>query len=353
MTTYLFVGSYTHRSPVGVHVYAACDLGEDLALRHRSELVEHASFLTTSPDGLTLYAVSESLDDGAVVAMRIDASDGSLTEIDRVSSRGAAPCHVGIDSRGRHLYVANYASGTVASYALASDGRFGELVAEHRHHGSGPHRRQDGPHAHSATVDPSTGRVYAADLGTDRIVTYEHSVSSGPDRWVPVGETVVHAGAGPRHLTFHPELPLAFLVCELNSTLVTLRVDRSESGLEPRHAVTTLPADFHGASTAADVHVHPDGRYVYVSNRGHDSVATFEIRAGDEPLLPLGPVSTGGRTPRNFAIHPSGRSLLVANQDSDSIVELAIDPTSGVPQPGRQIADVPEPVCVTFVEVGS
>jgi len=187
-------------------------------------------------------------------------------------------------------------------------------------------------------------------------VAYEHRASSATDPWVAVGDTVVHPGAGPRHLAFHPVLPLAFVVGELDSTLLTLGVDRSSGALEPRHTVATLPADFVGASIGADVHVHPDGRHVHVSNRGHDSIATFQIGAGeigaaDEPLVPLGHVPTGGRTPRNFAVHPSGRSLLVANQDSGSIVELAIDPTTGCPQPGRQIAEVPEPVCIAFVEV--
>ncbi len=353
MTRYLVVGSYTHRSPVGVHVYALPRDDEDPELRHKSDLVEHASFLAPSHDGRTLYAVSESHDDGAVVAMCVDPSDGSLSEIDRVSSHGGAPCHISVDPGGHHLYVANYASGTVAAYALEPDGRFGGFVAEHRHHGTGPHTRQDSPHAHSVTVDPATGRVYAADLGTDRIVAYEHRASAATDRWVAVGDTVVHPGAGPRHLAFHPVLPLAFVVGELDSTLVTLGVDRSSGALEPRHTVATVPADFVGASIGADVHVHPDGRRVHVSNRGHDSIATFEIGAADEPLVPLGHVPTGGRTPRNFAVHPSGRSLLVANQDSDSIVELAIDPTTGCPLPGRQIAEVSEPVCIRFVEVGA
>jgi 6-phosphogluconolactonase len=356
MTTYVFVGSYTHRSPVGIHVFAIARDGGDPELRHRSELVEHASFVTPSPDGRTLFAVSESHDDGAVVSMRVDASDGSLTEIDRVASHGGAPCHVSVDPDGRHLYVANYASGTVAAYALEPDGRFGELVASHHHHGTGPHPRQDGPHAHSVTVDRPTGRVYAADLGTDRIMTYEHLGSPPTNRWIAIGDTAVRPGAGPRHLAFHPVLPLAFVVGELDSTLLTLRLDRSSGALEPRHTVATLPAEFAGTSIGADVHVHPDGRHVHVSNRGHDSIATFQIGAGEigaagEPLVPLGHVPTGGRTPRNFSVHPSGRSLLVANQDSDSIVELAIDPTTGCPQPGRQIAEVPEPVCIAFAEV--
>lgn len=355
MTRYLVVGSYTHRSPIGIHVFAMPSDGGDPELRHRSELVEHASFLTPSPDGRTLFAVSESRDDGAVVAMRVDPSDGSLAEIDRVSSHGGAPCHVGVDPGGHHLYVANYATGTVAAYTLEPDGRFGEFVAVHHHHGTGPHPRQDGPHAHSVTVDPPTGRVYAADLGTDHITTYEH-LASPTTRWAAIGDTAVHPGAGPRHLAFHPVLPLAFVVGELDSTILTLGVDRSSGALDPRHTAATLPADFAGASIGADVHVHPDGRHVYVSNRGHDSIATFALRTGeigaaDEPLVPLGHVSTGGRTPRNFAVHPSGHSLVVANQDSDSIVELAIDPTTGCPQSGRQIAEVPEPVCIAFVEV--
>lgn len=351
-TTLLYVGCYTHDSPVGIHVYDATDPHGELAKRSEVEGVEHASFLAAHPNGRFLYCVSEvpSAEGGEVVAFGIDRRSGSLTMIDRVASQGAAPCYVSIDADGEHLYVANYLSGTVAVYALAPDGRFDRLVARHQHHGSGPTSRQDGPHAHCILAGPAGDSVHAVDLGTDRVVQYRHGGPNHAAAFEPVGELVVRPGTGPRHITFHPTEPVAFLVGELDSTIATLEVDPDTGKLSLIDTCSTLPEDFAGESIGAEVRVHPDGRHVYVSNRGHNSIAVFGHGAGTG-LEPLGNVASGGESPRNFAIHPAGRAMLVANQHSDTIVAFEIDPRTGVPRQGDAVHVVSQPVCLHYLEV--
>ncbi len=271
--------------------------------------------------------------------------------IDRAPSHGSAPCYVSVDAGGRYLYVANYLSGTVAVYGLEHDGRFGELIATHQHRGSGPTARQQGPHAHSIVPGPVGDSVYAADLGTDRVSHYVHDRQPDGDAFLLDDELVLDAGAGPRHLAFHPELPVGFLVCELDSTIVTLGLDLANGRLTRLGSRSTLPDDFEGESIAAEVRVHPTGRYVYVSNRGHDSIAAFGFTGPGEPLEPLGHVRSGGRTPRNFAVHPSGRALLVANQDSNTLVPFDIDAVTGMPRRVDGTYNVSEPVCLTVLEL--
>jgi 6-phosphogluconolactonase len=351
--SFLYVGSYTHESSFGIHVYDSSDPTGLLVERSEVEGIEHPSFLTTHPGGNTLYAVSEtaSSDGGGLVAFRIDPVDGSLAMIDRASSHGTAPCYVSVDADGRHLYVANYLSGTIAVYTLASDGRFGELVATHQHRGSGPSPRQEGPHAHCILPGPVGDSVYAVDLGTDRVSRYVHDRRYDGDAFVLEDQLVLDAGSGPRHLAFHPDQPVAFLVCELDSTIVTLGLDPTDGRLTRLRSSSTLPDDFTGESIAAEVRVHPNGRRVYASNRGHDSIAVFGFTGPGEPLEPLGHVHSGGQTPRNFAVHPSGRALLVVNQGSNTVVPFEIEASNGALRRLDITYGVSEPVCVTFLEV--
>ena len=349
--TYLYVGGYTHESRIGIRVYDASDPAGRLIGQSDVDGIEHPSFLAAHPGGSVLYAVSETAPLGSIVALRIDPVDGSLTVIDRASSHGSAPCYVSVDVSGRHLYVANYLSGNIAVNTLGDDGRFGDLLATHQHHGSGPSTRQDGPHAHCIVARPGGHSVYAADLGTDRVSHYVHARQLGTEGFTLVDELALDAGTGPRHLAFHPDLPVGFVVGELGSTIVTVAIDPVDGRLTPLHTSPTLPPEFDGESIAAEVRVHRNGRHVYVSNRGHDSIAVFGFAGVDEPLEPLGHVSSGGATPRNFAVHPSGRVLLTANQDSHSIVAFEIDPSTGIPRQTDDRYRVSEPTCLTFLEV--
>lgn len=347
--TTVFVGSYADADETGIHVLDGTDPARPV-LRGVVRGIVNPSFLAAHPTRDVLYAVSE-VDDGELVALRADAAGGDgLAEIGRAPSHGDAPCHVAVAADARHVYAANYGSGSVVAYALEPDGGLGDLVAVHQHAGAGPTPRQRGPHAHC--VRPGRGGVvHAADLGTDRVVTYAHGTGERHRGFAPVDELALAAGSGPRHLALHPQLPLAYLVGELDSTVTSLAVDPADGALSPLQTVATLPDGAVVTSTAAEVVVHPDGRHLYVSNRGHDSVAVFAIdeRGG---LEPVGHVPSGGATPRHLAVHPSGRTLLVANQDDDVVVPFAIDPSSGMPSPLEDAVEIPRPVCVLFAEVG-
>jgi 6-phosphogluconolactonase len=347
-----FVGSYTHESAIGIRVYDASEPGGRLVELSRHDGIEHPSHLAVHPSGEILYAVSETAgpDGGQLVALGVDRVDGSLRELDRVPSQGAAPCYVSVDRSGRCAYVANYVSGTVAAYALEHDGRFGELIATHQHEGAGPTPRQGGPHAHCIVPGPAGDWVYSTDLGTDRVGQYVHDRHADSQEFRLVDELGVDPGAGPRHLVFHPERPVGFLVCELDSTIEVLGFDPTDGRLTRLGSRSTLPRDFAGESIAAEVRVHPNGRHVYVSNRGHDSIAVFGLDSDAEALELLGHVPSGGRTPRNFAVHPSGDALFVANQDSDEVVAFEVDAQTGVPCPLDVTYAVSKPVCVTFSE---
>ena len=343
--TFAYVGCYTNRSSTGIHVFEVSDPLREPRPIHLFDEIAHASMVVRHPNRAVLYSVSE-VDDGELIALGIS-PDGSLRILDRVPSGGAAPCHVSATTTG--VYVANYGSGTVTAYRLAEDGRFGGLVDRHQHLGRGVHARQDGPHAHCIVPGPDGRSVYAADLGTDRIHRYNAVTGGTAAPFAPIDETPLSDGCGPRHLAFHPRESVAFVVGELNSTVSVLAVDPETGSLNRLGSVSTLPDDHDGNSIAAEVRVHPDGRSVYVSNRGHDSIAEFRFDDIDRRLVPSGHTPSGGRHPRNFAIHPSGRSMLVANQNDDNLVQFLIEPSSGALRPSGSTLPVTEPVFVEFV----
>lgn len=344
---WLYVGCYTTAATTGIHVFDASDPNGSIDRRSQVDDIEHASFLAADVERDTLYAVSESPDRGTVVAYRSSPTDGSLSRLDEATSHGSSPCHVSVD--GDRVHVANYASGTIATYLVGPDGRFERLVGRRQHHGSGPHPRQDGPHAHCVLASPWGTSVYATDLGADRLMRYDHEPVREDGELRLADQTVMPPGSGPRHIAFHPDRPVAYVLCELDNRLVVLDVDDSGE-LHLRSAVSTLPVDFTGDSIAAGIAVHPDGHRIYVSNRGHDSITTFGIDRPEDPPTLLEHVPSGGRTPRHFAIHPTGRSLLVANQDSDTLVSFALD-DGAIPRRAETVARLSQPVCVTFVEV--
>ncbi len=348
MTTpaiYVYVGCYTNRASVGIHAYRTTPGGAALDPIDVVDGIPQASFLAPHPSGEKLYAVSEtgSASGGGRVASFEVTAEGALTMADEVPSHGDHPCHLSVTPDGRRLQVANYSSGTVAVYELGSEGRFGDLLGILRLRGSGPTPRQTGPHAHCVVVDPTGRWLYTADLGADRIV---QSTAAGER----LSEFVMPAGCGPRHLRFHPTEPLLFAVGELDNTLMMLSYHHCDGSLAPVVTVSTLPQEWSGPSLAADLHVHGSGRSVYVSNRGHDSIAAYALDAEAPSLESLGWTAAGGRTPRGFGLHPSGETMLVAHQDDDALAMFDLDQTGGLPVPVEQRWQLSEPVCVAYVE---
>jgi 6-phosphogluconolactonase len=252
-----------------------------------------------------------------------------------------------VDAAGRNVLVANYTGGTVALLPLTQDGSLRPAAAVHRHDGHGPNpTRQEGPHAHAILLDPREQFAFEANLGTDRIYTYRFDPAGHLEPHQP-GETALDPGAGPRHLAWHPSGQFLYVVNELQSTVTAFRFDRARGALAAIQTITTLPPGFAGRNTAAEIAVDANGRFLYSSNRGHDSLAVFAVDEHTGMLTPSGFTPSGGRTPRHFAIERSGRWLLAANQDSNSLAVFHLDATTGRPSLSGRVT-ISKPVCVLF-----
>ncbi|HLN59839.1 MAG TPA: lactonase family protein, partial [Thermoanaerobaculia bacterium] len=329
----------------------ASGAGTDPVLAGESE---NPSFLALHPGGRVLYAVNElktfgGAATGAVSAFAIDGATGNLAPLNQQASGGADPCHLVVDRSGGNVLVANYSGGSVAVLPLAVGGRLRPATVVLRHAGTGPDReRQEAPHAHAILLDPAERFALAADLGADRIFVYRFGAVAGSLEPNDPAGAAIDPGSGPRHLAWHPSGTFLYALNELTSTVTAFRYDAGRGALESFQTITTLPAGFSGRNLAAEIAVSPDGRFLYASNRGDDSLAVFGIDAASGALAPAGRDATGGRAPRHFAIEPSGRWLLAANQDSDSVTVFRLEPATGRPvMEGRPLA-IPKPVCLLF-----
>ena len=351
----VYVGTYTDAGSRGIYRFEldrATGATTDPLLAGESE---NPSFLALHPNGRVLYAVNEVGSfgggrTGALSAYAVDTAKGGLTRLGQQPSAGADPCHLVVDKAGRHVLVANYSSGTVAVLPIATDGRLQPPSVVRQQAGTGPDKaRQEGPHAHAILLDQAERFALAADLGADRIFVYRYGAGASLEPNEPKA-AALEPGAGPRHLAWHPSGKYLYSINELRSTVTALRYDAVRGVLEAFQTVTTLPAGFSGENTTAEVAVSADGRFLYGSNRGHDSLAVFAVDPVSGTLAPAGHVPTGGRAPRHFAIDPSGRWLLAANQDSNSVTVFRLDAATGRLTPvGKPIA-VSKPVCVLFAE---
>ena len=320
--------------------------------------IVNPSYLAFSPDGRVLYCVNEfkkfrEQASGAVSAYAIG-RDGGLTFLNQRATGGTDPCHVSVHDAGSHVFVANFASGSVAVFPVNADGSLAPASDFVQHHGSSVDpARQRGPHAHSVTFDAATGLLFVPDLGLDRLVVYEVDAKRGKLRARDDLLVAEKPGAGPRSFTFHPSGRYAYLINELSSTISAFARERTSGALERLQTVSTLPEGFAGHSTCSDVQVTPDGAFLYGSNRGHDTIAGYRIDQGSGRLSSIGHTASGGRTPRGFGIDPSGRYLLAANQDTDDVFTFAIDRASGKLARVGEAVKVPTPVCVRFLAARS
>jgi 6-phosphogluconolactonase len=351
----VYVGTYTRRGSEGIYVYAFDPSTGGLSPLGVASGVVNPSFLVAAPSGSYLYATNEvgALGDtpgGAVTAFQIQPGAGLLNRLNQQPSHGAAPCHLSVDQTEQVVLVANYNGGNVAAFPIERDGSLAPAGDVVQHSGSSVHpSRQRGPHAHSITIDPTNRYAFAADLGIDQLRVYRLDLEQA--KLVPhdIASVPVRPGAGPRHFAFHPSGEYAYLINELDSTLTAFRYDADQGRLDTVQTLSTLPPDFEGENTCADLHLSPSGRFLYGSNRGHDSIAAFRVDEATGQLTAVGHTSTEGRTPRNFGIDPTGRYLLAANQDSDTIVSFRVDALTGALAPTGEVTKVPMPVCVLFV----
>jgi 6-phosphogluconolactonase len=350
----LYIGGYTQTAEQGIVVYKFnSDTGE-LTLQSVAAGAANPSYLTVSPDKKVLYAVNEIHNhqgqrNGAISAYAIDPKTGDLSLLNQQPSMGVSPCYVTVDATGSIAYLANYSSGTAAAYPIQQDGSLAPASAYVQHEGSGPNvRRQEGPHAHSINLDPTNTYLYVADLGIDKLMIYEVDADGGTLQPNEIPFIDIEPGSGPRHLTFHPTLPYMYLTNEMGNTIMVYAFDASTGNLELRQTVPSLPEGWEGRNTTADIHIEPTGRFLYDSNRGHNSLVSFEIDAETGLLTLIGHTPTRGKTPRNFVIHPEGRFLLVANQDTNNVVVFGLDPETGALTPtGYEISSY-RPVCLKF-----
>jgi 6-phosphogluconolactonase len=354
---WVYIGSYTGAKSKGIYV-SRLDLATG-ALVAPMLAVETASpsFLAIHPNQRFIYAANEVSDfagkkSGAVGAFALDPQTGKLTLMNQQSSVGDGPCHLVVDKTGKNVLVANYGGGSVAVLAVREDGKLGEAAAAIQHHGSSVNpQRQKEPHAHSINLDAANRFAFAADLGLDRILIYKFDAAKGTLTANNPSSAPVKPGAGPRHFVFHPTGRFAYVINEIHCTVTAFRYDAQRGELTELQTVSTLPEReaVKSAYSTAEVQAHPNGKFLYGSNRGHDSIVVFAIDENSGKLTYVENEPTQGKTPRNFGIDPTGAYLLAANQNSDSIVGFRIDPKTGALTPTGQSVEVPSPVCVKFV----
>jgi len=355
---WVYFGTYTRGASKGIYAYRFRPSGASLTPHGLVAETSSPSFLAVHPNGRFLYAANESEPDNipgkpnSVSAFAIDAATGKLQLLNKVSSRGQGPCHVSIDKTGKTLLVANYGSGSVAAIAIGADGRLGESTAFDQHQGkSVDPNRQTGPHAHFILPSPDNRFVLTADLGLDQVLVYRFDPRTGS--LVPNKPAFgrLRPGSGPRHLAFNPNGKYAYVNGEMSSTISTFAYEPSKGTLTEIQTLSTLPQGFTGNNSTAEVQVDKAGRFLYVSNRGHNSIAQFSIDAHSGKLTAVAHVASGGRTPRFFTLDPTGGYLLAGNQDSSTVGVFNVDPSSGKPSLRQTLTDVPEPVSIVFVPV--
>jgi 6-phosphogluconolactonase len=351
----VYVGTYTGGESNGIYRLELDLATGALAPVGEPTVTVSPSFLAFHPNGRYLYAVNETGDSrtdktGGVSAFAIDAATGALTFLNQQPAQGAAPCHLSFSKDGRHLLVANYTSGGVTVLSVGADGRLGASTAMIEHEGVNPSPRDPGPHAHAIHLDAANQFALVADLGLDKLFVYRFDPAKGTLTPHTPSSAPLALGAGPRHFTFDKSGGRVYVINELNATITAFTYDAAKGTLREIHTVPTLPQDFKDKNSTAEIVLGPEGRFLYGSNRGHDSLAIFEVDDATGKLTPRGHQKTLGKTPRNFAIDPTGTYLLAANQESDNVVVFKIDARTGgltaVGTPTR----VPKPVCLRMVK---
>jgi 6-phosphogluconolactonase len=359
--TLAYVGTYTGGKSQGIYLFRLQthnpDASQDALLVPLGLAAETPSpaFLEIDAKRRLVFAVNEmgqfeGQPTGAVSAFSVDPATGKLKLLNQKSSLGSGPCHLVLDRAGRHVFVANYGSGSVAVLKVQPDGLLGETTAFVQHEGKSVNpQRQEGPHAHCVTLDPANRFLFVCDLGLDKVLIYKFDSDSGKITPNEPAFAAVAAGAGPRHMAFRPDGRFAYVVNELNSTVTAFAYDADAGALAELQTVSTLPENFAGPNTCAEIAVHPNGKYVYASNRGHDSVALFKVDGEKGTLTFVEAQSTGGKTPRHFGIHPSGAHPAIANQNSDTLLLCRIDADDGRLKPSEVFAEAPTPSCIQFL----
>ena len=350
----VYVGTYTKRGSRGIY---SLKMDRATGALTRPEVAAEAgnpAFVRPAPDGTRLYSAADSAGGDSpeeMLSFSVDRPSGGLTRIGQKTAPSDGACHLTVDRAGNVVLAANYTSGSVAVFPVLGDGSLGESTQTLRHTGNSVNQaRQEAPHPHSINLDSAGRFAYSPDLGADKIFIYRLDAASAilsPAKppWVLASA----AGAGPRHFAIHPDGKFAYVINELASTITAYDVDSSTGALSEIETVSTLPDAFGGTNYTADLHVLPSGKFIYGSNRGHDSIAIFAIDGVSGRLSAVGHEPTQGKTPRGFAISPGGEFLIAANEDSDTLVVFRINQATGELSATGDVVEVPEPTCVALV----
>jgi 6-phosphogluconolactonase len=350
----VYIGTYTGAKSKGIYCSRFDSKTGKLTAPELVAQTKNPSFLAVHPNGGFLYAVGElsgtsGLRAGAVGAFRIDSRTGKLTLLNRQPSGGQGPCHLSVDQSGKCVLVANYGSGSIAALPIEEDGKVARASVVIQHQGSSLNPgRQEGPHAHFIIPDPAERFALACDLGLDKVLVYRLDLGRcGLSANEPPG-TSIKPGSGARHLVFHPNGRLAYVISEMGSSITAFTYDPKLGVLQEFQTVSALPADFRGKSAGAEIQIHPSGKFLYGSNRGHDSIVAFAVDQKSGKLSYVEHQPSQGKTPRHFLFDPSGKWLLVANQDSDNLVVFGVDAKTGRLTPTSESVTVGSPVCAVF-----
>jgi 6-phosphogluconolactonase len=350
--TLVYVGTYTGAKSKGIYLFRLqtenLDVSQNITLVPLGLAAEtpNPSFLEIDLGRRLLFAVNEV--GGTVSAFSIDPAGGKLTLLNQRPSMGSGPCRLSLDRDGRHLLVANGGNGSVAVLPVGADGRLGEASDSVQHSGKSVNpERQKGPHVQGVTLDPGNRFAFACDLGLDKVLGYQYDAQKG--KLTKAAVTSIKPGAGPRQLVFRPDGRFAYVINELNSTVIAFKYDAATGGLTELQTISTVPEYYDGPNAAAELGIHPSGKFLYASNRGHNSVVLFGVDQDKGTLSYVEEQGTGGYKPRHFGIEPSAKHLAICNQDSDTVLACRIDAGNGRLKPSGVFATVPSPVCVRFL----
>ena len=346
--TLLFTGAYAEHDESGVCVYEFNENSGEMKLLDKVSGVKNPTFLNVDPKSQRLYAIGEISEQGGkageIISFDIDPVAGKLTEQSRIRSVSSSTCHIQRDEESKHLIVASYHGGLVGLHPIVENGQAGELLDEKKHADLVTVGEEQQPRAHSAFYSPDGKYVFVQDLGLDKILAY--TVDEATQKLNFHGFTQLESGAGPRHLAFHPSGAYAYVINELNSSVTVLRYIKDEGRLEVVETVSTLPPDFDGESYCAEIAVSEDGKTVYGSNRGHDSIVVFSVNEDTGNLNPIQYISTEGGHPRHFTLLPGGKFMVVANRDGNNLVLFSVSPDDGNLTFTGYTVTQSKPVCV-------
>lgn len=351
----VYIGTYTTKGSKGIYL---CELNMrtgDLTLKEPVATTPNPTFLALAPNHKVLYAANE-IDNfqgakaGAISAWAIQPKTGALKLINESSTKGDGPCHVSVDPKGRYVYAANYGGGSLSAMPVEKNGGVGPASAFVQHEGTSVDpARQEGPHAHSIYIDAADHFAYACDLGLDKVYVYKLDSPAGALTPNDPPFAMVPPGSGPRHLAFHPGGKFAYVINEMKSTVTAMKWDPKAGSLQEIETVSTVPADNTVSNSTAEVFMHPNGKFLYGSNRGHNSIAIFSVDQTTGKVKLIANQSTEGKTPRSFNLDPTGTFLIAANQDTDSVVVFRVNPETGALTPTGHSVNISMPVCVVYL----